>query len=179
MAGAVEDFDCVRENVGDYLERFDGAARAAGKIQDERACAAGALAAREDRMGIRARSGGAHALTETGDQTFGGTHGGFGSDIAGAEARATCRQDQVKIAGIGEIDEASGDLAGVVWEDGARGNGPAEFYAVVGDGLAGAVFSLAAEDGVADGENGYAHLVFLPRAAVKALALLRMEPCAP
>jgi len=67
VAGAVDNLDGVREQRGDRVERFDGAFRAAGKIEDERGAANGGNATGENRSWRVLKSFAAHFFGYAGD----------------------------------------------------------------------------------------------------------------
>jgi hypothetical protein len=157
VAGTVEDLDGVGEQLGEGVERFDGAFWAAGKIEDEGNVADDGDTARQDGGGCLLGTFAAHFFGEAGNHSFGDVEGGFGRVVTGAEAGAAGGEDEIDAARIGKLAEMGAHLAWVIGALKGRGNFPAEFAAALDDSGAGEVDALAAGDGIADGENGNAH----------------------
>ena len=110
----MEDLDGVGKELGEGVERFDGAFGAAGKIEDE-----GMVAGDRDTTGQH--GGGsllgtfaAHFFGESGDHSFGDIERGLGSVVAGAEAGAAGGENEIDAARVSELPEMRPDLAGVV-----------------------------------------------------------------
>ena len=154
---AVEDVDCVWQQVGDGFEGFDGAFGAAGEIDDQRVVAGGGDAAREDGGGSFLQAFTAHFFGDAGDDAVGDGLRGFGGVVAGADTGAAGGGDEIDAGRVGELAEIFADGGGIVGEAETRGHFPAQ-PAAKGDHCGtGGIFALAFGDGVGDGEDGYAH----------------------
>jgi hypothetical protein len=93
VAGAVNYIDGVRQQVCDYVEGFDGAARAARKIDDNGFRANASDAARQQRALGGSSSFRAHVLGKSRYQPFHCGLRSFGRHVARAYSRAAGRQD--------------------------------------------------------------------------------------
>ena len=83
------------------LERGDGTARAAGKVQDEGLAEGSADGAAEGCVGGFGETGGAHAFGDAIEQAIADGAGSFGSDIAGTNAGSSSGDDEARARGGG------------------------------------------------------------------------------
>ena len=157
VAGAVEDLDGVGEELGQGVERFDGAFGAAGKIEDEGKVTDDGDAAGQNRSGSLGSAFAAHFFREAGNHFFGDVQSGFGGVVAGTEAGAAGGEDEIDSSRVGKLAEMGSHLSGVIGALQRRGDFPTEFAAALDDGGAGEVDALVTGDRIADGENGNAH----------------------
>lgn len=154
---AMEDVDCVGQQVGDGFEGFDGAFWAAGEIDDQGFATGGGDAAGEDGCRRLLQAFAAHFFGDAGDDAVGDGLGGFGGVVAGADTGAAGGGDEIDAAGVGELAEILADGGGIVREAETGGHFPAQPAAKGDDCGAGGVVALAFGDGVGNGEDGYAH----------------------
>ena len=157
MRGAAQDFDGMRQKLGDRVEGFDGAARRAGQIDDERIFADAGDGARERGARIFLRSLLAHELADAGQELVADGGGGFGSGVARADSRAAGGEHEINRVRIGERDEALFEGGAIVGDGFVGDHLPAESAAALSQGGPGTILALAAGDGLAHGNEGDAH----------------------
>lgn len=120
---AGEEIEGVGQEMKDGLEGGDGAARAAGEVEEESGAGGVEEAGVEDGADASAEGGewgvteavGADELRETGDETGGYGEGGFGCDVTGGETGAAGGDDERGAGGGGT--EAVGEGEDVVGQD--------------------------------------------------------------
>jgi hypothetical protein len=155
MAGAVDDVNGVRKQTCDRIQRLDGAARAAWKIEDNRFRPNAGNPAREQRTLREFLSLSAHMLGKSGYQPFDCCMRGLGRDVARAYACATGRQDQIDraITGVGRFLQERFNRDGFVRENRNGYDLPAELLAAGSDGGPGTIFVFPGGNGIADCHN--------------------------
>src|SRR5258707_3629885 len=157
VAGAVEDLDGVREELGQGVQRFDGAFGAAGKIEDERKVACDGYAARQNGSGSLLGAFAAHFFGQAGNHFFGNVQRGFGSVVAGAKPGAASGKNEINAARVCKLAEVGAHLPRVIGALQRRGDFPAEFTTALHHGGTGEGDAFVAGDGIGDGEDGNAH----------------------
>ena len=155
MAGAVNHVNGVGKQTCDRIERLDGAAWAAWKIEDNRFCANAGYPAREQRTLREFLSFGAHMLGKSGYQPFDCCMRSLGRDVARAYSCAAGRQYQIDraITGVGCFLQKRFYGDGFVRENRGGYNFPAKFLAAGSDRWPGTIFVFPGGNGIADRHN--------------------------
>ncbi|GEM_PF-2061648 len=153
VARAMEDVDGVGQQLGQGVERLDGALGAAGQVEDQRAIAHYGDSAGQHRRGCLLRAFAAHLFGEAGNHFFADFKRRFRRVVARAKAGAAGGEDQVRLARVDKLPQVHAHLFGIIGAFLRAGNFPSEFAAALHDGGAGKVHALAAGHGIADGED--------------------------
>ena len=134
VASAVNHIYGVRKKPCDRVERLDGAARAAGKIEDDRFRANAGDPARQERSVGEFSSLGAHVLGKSGYQAFYRGLSRLGRHVARADSRAAGGQDQIDCAipASAAFFRNASIAMRFVRENGGGDDFPAEFFATCG-----------------------------------------------
>jgi hypothetical protein len=158
VTGAVEDVDGVRQEMGNGFERFDCASRAAGKINDDGVGAYGGDRAGQDGGGSFFHSFATHFFGDPRDEAVGDSDGGLRGVIAGADAGSAGGEDNIRTTPVGDGAELFANGGWIVRDAQRFGDFPAEAAAERNDCGTGGVLAVAFGGGVADSEDGYAHV---------------------
>jgi hypothetical protein len=151
VARAAEDLQGVRQQIGNGVERFERAARAAGQIDDQNAASHARNGSGQDGAGRFFAAFVAHQFGNSGQQFLAGLQGGFGSGISRADSRASRCQDQVRCAAVGEKLEAVSYGRWFIGQDNFGDHVPAELRATLAQAWAGRVLVCASRYRITDG----------------------------
>jgi hypothetical protein len=157
VAGAAKDFDGVRQQCRDGLQRLHGSVRASGEIHDEGAAADSGGGAGKRRVSVRCAAALAYEFADAGNEPRANRSSGFGRGVAGAQSCSSRGQHDVQLVAIRERGEEHAQRLFVIGKDVAGEDPPTHFRAPGGDGRAGGVLPLVAGDTVADGNDGDTH----------------------
>src|SRR5882757_900880 len=146
VARAVDDLDAVREQRRDGIKRFDGAFRAAGKIEDQRVAANGGETARQNGARSVFDALSAHLLRNSWDEPVRDRLRDFGSGIARAQSSAAGGQNEIDGVSIGDLAEECLDLRRIIRKKMRGGDGPVQLLATRDQRGSGAVWARSVGD---------------------------------
>src|SRR6202046_274740 len=149
--------DSMREYLGYCVERLDGSARTAGKIDDDCLAANAGDCARQDRARNFLGTLRTHAFGKTWDQSLCNSYRSLGRHIARPQACATRREDHVSACLSCHFLQERLNRRAVVSQYCERYNLPAKFLTACYHRRSRAVFKLSTTHGVTDCHDGNSH----------------------